>query len=518
MRGLNWLTGRGRQESRSGEEGLREATPQRTATVDGWHPAQTGRALLQSDETRRLIRVLTENSPFSQQVTEAWWLRPLEDMAARVQACPGAWSGPFSGPGGFSELSLNVATRAVRLVRGMMLPPGASPEAQAEQTPGWVCAAFWAGLFHHLPWLAQTEGELKGGRVWYPGMSAPTEPWRVRPASMVSGEMSHAYVALRLLPEAGLLWLQRWPALSDALLLFLTGRRAEAGILNSVVNDALRSSGASCPAIIPGKLPHQDPLLTIVPGADNTAPKLYESDTISLSSLNNSQAVSEPIKTGDLPYVVIQDKEKTPALTAVEAPSLVLESAIADNTPQRATDAESDEEDAQVSTANLLSMLDLMADGNAPQATENAPVVLSPPPADTQPSPEIGTGPSDQSGELFLEWVRDSVEDGTLSVNEKDSILHVLAQFVFLVSPACFYRYASTSKDTGADKDRLQKSFESLNVHHSRSGKGLFHYHQYDTPDKSGRFTRVSGYMINADIIFKKGSCPADSIWLSARR
>lgn len=169
MRGLNWLTGRGRQESRSGEEGLREATPQRTATVDGWHPAQTGRALLQSDETRRLIRVLTENSPFSQQVTEAWWLRPLEDMAARV-------------------------------------------------------------------------------------------------------------------------------------------------------------------------------------------------------------------------------------------------------------------------------------------------------------------------------------------------------------SPACFYRYASASKDTGADKDRLQKSFESLNVHHSRSGKGLFHYHHYDTPDKSGRFTRVSGYMINADIIFKKGSCPADSIWLSARR
>ena len=94
----------------------------------------------------------------------------------------------------------------------------------------------------------------------------------------------------------------------------------------------------------------------------------------------------------------------------------------------------------------------------------------------------------EQAGALFLEWVRDSVEDGTLSVNEKDSILHVLAQFVFMVSPACFYRHTSTAEGSVTDKDRLQKSFEALNVHHSRNGKGLFHYHQYDTPDKSGRF------------------------------
>nr|WP_286184193.1 DNA-binding domain-containing protein [Erwinia sp. S63] len=119
---------------------------------------------------------------------------------------------------------------------------------------------------------------------------------------------------------------------------------------------------------------------------------------------------------------------------------------------------------------------------------------------------------------MYLEWLRDSVEDGTLSVNEKDSILHVLAQFVFLVSPGCFYRYTSTAGEEAVEKDKLQKSFESLNIHHSRNGKGLFHYHQYDSPDKSGRFTKVSGYMINADIIFKKGNCPSDSLWLSARK
>ncbi|BAN96765.1 hypothetical protein E05_19990 [Plautia stali symbiont] len=74
----------------------------------------------------------------------------------------------------------------------------------------------------------QVEGALKNGRIWYPGLSVPGDQWRVRQTTEPSGEMNCVFVALRLLPEAALLWLQRWPALSDTLLLFLSGRRAEA--------------------------------------------------------------------------------------------------------------------------------------------------------------------------------------------------------------------------------------------------------------------------------------------------
>lgn len=530
MRGLNWLTGRGRQENPPGERLSPGVTPSRMGANDGWRPVQTGRSLLQTDEHRRLIRVLTENSPLSQQVTEAWWLRPLEEMAARVQACPAAWSGPFSGAGGFNELSLNVAARAVRLVRGMMLPPGATPEDQAEQTPGWVCAAYWAGLFHHLPWLMQVEGAMKSGRVWYPGLSVPGELWRVRPASKPSGEMSSAFVAFRLLPEAALLWLQRWPALSDTLLLFLSGRRAEAGILNSIVNDALRSCGLSDTAMMPGQAPHQVSLETAALVTDHTPPKLYETDVVPLSSHDHSPDALVPIKTRDLSYSFSQDREKTPVNTVPSAPLLALESALSADKPLPSAENDNStggEGEPPVSTENLLSLLDLIAEGKTPkatEATENVPAdsadnnPATPIPPDTLLSHEEGMNKEEQAGALFLEWVRDSVEDGTLSVNEKDSLLHVLVQFVFLVSPACFYRYSSTARGGGADKDRLQKSFEALNVHHSRNGKGLFHYHQYDMPDKSGRFTKVSGYMINADIIFKKGRCPADSIWLTAKK
>lgn len=91
-------------------------------------------------------------------------------------------------------------------------------------------------------------------------------------------------------------------------------------------------------------------------------------------------------------------------------------------------------------------MLDLMAEGK--------PLTPSDAVAGVMKNGGVETG----IGELFLAWLQDSIEDGTLSINEKDSVLHVLAQFVFLVSPACFYRYIATAGDGVADdKDRLQK-------------------------------------------------------------
>lgn len=231
-----------------------------------------------------------------------------------------------------------------------------------------------------------------------------------------------------------------------------------------------------------------------------------------------------PIKTGVSDYSSAQESELSPEKIIPPAPLLELESALTAEEPLlSAENAISTEEEVQMqgSTENLLSLLDLMAEGKTAMAMDNSS-------ADNRPATPITTDvfhsdenrkdKGEESGMLYLEWIRDSIEDGTLSVNQKDSLLHVLAQFVFVVSPACFYRYTTTAGGSDTDKARLQKSFEALNVHHSRNGKGLFHYHQYDTPDKSGRFTKVSGYMINADILFKKGSCPSDSTWLSARK
>lgn len=505
MRGLNWLTGRGGLNRKTGAQ----AQPEHAHAVsdEGFRPARAGESLLQTEERRRLIRVLLENSPLSPQVTEAWWLRPLEEMAACVQDCPAAWHGPYSGAGGFTDLSLHVAASAVRRVRGMMLPPGSTPEEQAEQIPGWACAVYWAGLLHNLEWLAQVEGALKGGGRWYPGLSVPGGIWRVRPKAPGAGTQSGMYMAVRLLPEAGLIWLQRWPVLSDSLLMFLSGRRAEAGMLSSIISEARNGCGMPVTAVLSAPSPHAS--VHAGPENDLITPKLYETDAPPLSSDSSALAPLGPIISDASPYTPTPENEAPPAVAMKFQPPLTLASALSNDEVAAPADNDSPPVDGQTgesSTGSLLSMLDLMAEGK--------PLTPSDAVAGVMKNGGVETG----IGELFLAWLQDSIEDGTLSINEKDSVLHVLAQFVFLVSPACFYRYIATAGDGVADKDRLQKSFESLGVHHSRNGKGLFHYHQYDTPDKSGRFTKVSGYMINADIIFKKGCCPADSIWLSAKK
>ncbi|MCK8414387.1 hypothetical protein LXA37_17865, partial [Erwinia amylovora] len=92
-------------------------------------------------------------------------------------------------------------------------------------------------------WLTQVEGATKSGRLWYQGLNVPAGEWRVRPKASAAGGASAMYMAIRLLPAEGLIWLQRWPAISDSLLGFLAGRWAGAGLLYSIVSDARNSCG-----------------------------------------------------------------------------------------------------------------------------------------------------------------------------------------------------------------------------------------------------------------------------------
>jgi len=121
-------------------------------------------------------------------------------------------------------------------------------------------------------------------------------------------------------------------------------------------------------------------------------------------------------------------------------------------------------------------------------------------------------------GELFWDWLVDSIEEGTLSVNAQDSLLHVMAQYVFIQTPDCFYRYLATQEKTESDKDDIQKIFEALNKHFSRSGKGIYIYKKYENEGREGRFARMSGYMILATQLFKEGVVLSDSQWLSPNK
>ena len=534
---LGWLTGK----SASPGPTIISQLEAGVRTKDGGYwQVLDAHGLLDTPERKKLVRVLRENCPFSEKVLEAWWLEPLQKLAVRVQGVPAAWTGPYSHQGGFLDLSLNVAVRAVRLVRGMILPPGATPEEQAEQSSAWVCAVYWAALFHHLGWLSGIDGGVENGQPWYPGMSAPAGAWRIRRATGECSSMNAIYMASRLLPETGVLWLQRWPALSEALFIYLSGAKSESGILNSIVTDALSGCGVennpkgaqaqtnNTGILINGNiLKNEDisPKISDIEKAPLSSQESIEPSSEIIGSIKNQYDSGQQGQPESAVLVKGNDTATSPHYSNPVTEPLTLISAFENSEGPSVSDEQVREEcvASGLSATELLGVLDQQMMGGALADSTVAPQAA----AVSEMTPEVSTADdknevsvtvtADSSGAGFFEWLKRSVEDGSVTVNENDSLLHVLAGYVFLNSPDCFYRYITTLPEGNHDKAQIQKSFENLNIHHLRNGKGLYHYHKYDAPDKTGRFTKMSGYMILPGIIFKQGNCPKDSIWLSPK-
>lgn len=517
---LSWLSGRTKKE-------LTEQGDIRTPAAAGFMAAESAVSLLNTPERRRFVKMLRENCPLSQKALEAWWITPLEALVSRVQNIPGHNSGAFAAPGGFIDLTLSVATTAVRLSRGMMLPPGVTPEEQAEQGPAWVCAVYWAALFHHLQWLDGIDGELQDGRPWRPGFSVPSCAWRIRlRAPGATSVMRGMLLAGHLLPAPAFSWLERWPGVSAGLLSFLSGELASAGILNGIITNARAGCGMQnaqiqapvAPISASQTLPPAQ--AEIIPLSQNTVPPILSAPQAnSLSSQADLPNVSDTINPKNTDY----------ADSHSQAPAEVMQLASAfdakgpgDSGEDMAAEPGGDEGG---SPADLLSVLDSMAGGVvAGCITEQAPETAPVEPVESQVTLPASSATPEAClripGLQFREWLVNAAGDGSLSVNEHDSLLHVLAGFVFLQSPECFFRFIADGQgELGElDKSVLQKSFEALNIHHSRNGRGLYHYHKYDSPDKSGRYTKMSGYMIPSGIIFTNGKSFSDSTWLAPRK
>lgn len=245
----------------------------------------------------------------------------------------------------------------------MMLPSGATPEEQAEQGPAWICAVFLAGLFHHLDWLSQIEGSLANGKAWCPEMEISDANWRVRPRLGRTASMNGMFIASKLIPDAAAIWLQRWPTISGALFLYLSGQKAQSGILNSIISDALGSvafksgtvSGTASPSesdkvIISGEKGEEE-------FRTNNISNLIDDDMHQTSSHKNITPVPEPINNASIGY----DTNQTDDYAAKDVTGQVTLLSAFDNHHTQSSDERTGDEtvpDESASTAELLSVLD----------------------------------------------------------------------------------------------------------------------------------------------------------------
>ena len=516
---------------------------------EGFYIPRTAEELTSTPRRKQCLKQLWENSSMPSDVYQQFCLTPVQKLLMAAQNVPAAGDSRWADANGFGDLTLQFTTYAVRLARGYMFPPGATPEEQAAQSGVWNAVVFWSALFYHLPLLAHLEGELVSGKLWQPGMSSPDEAFRFRYRQQhlqgSEAQQLAAVMAGQLLPEGATAWLATVP-----------------GALQNLA----------------GAVWHQHPEMALIRSVLKTAAEEVESP---LLALQVTEAVTAPL----LPENTVQPEDNVPSdsqpetsteAIAPEMPAAVPEvgeftlqpsvsgtgeaEAVVPDTLQSATGAEEkapEEQSVHDDTDMLLSLFSAVSDDTEPteadvaEPVENKETVSdesgcinseqagaeSDPAQDTgifgsvlcicEPAQEIKKSPehsqgrkstenvraSGSSGE-FVEWLRHGLDSGDIPVNQPDARVHLIAGYAFLRVPDVFYLYL---KQTGSNHDRryVQSVFERAGLHRVRSGERFVQARLYDSAERKGRYQPVSGYLVKSRSLFSGKGLPGDSPFIT---
>jgi len=504
----------------------------------GYFAPQSAAELLSSPHRKLLLRQIWDNTSLPEEIYDRLYLAPLKRLAECVQNVPASAEGEWSKEGGYLDLTLKFTACSVRLVKGHMFPPGAAPEEQAAKNTLWNAVVFWSALTAHLPQLTRIEGELLDGQCWIPGMSAPGAPYRFR-ISHAADSGTAAIMAARLLPDDGVTWLCGDRQAMRVMASLAGGDAAAIPLIKEILDKARGMSGspagsaqtglpemaaaelmpaaafpgdiisaASAPAGI-GSESEED--LAPGPAPVNAEPPLTADDeTGSLPSAlsENCGAVTEqPVaeKTADDDTAVLlsmfsaaepadtdEDEQAERADTATADDCLPVQDmneqviTVPDESPELISDAKPQE---------ILPVIDSVLDqaSNEKVACENTVVLAAPESSDTG-----------NPGEQFLLWLRESVNNKSLSVNENDSLLHAVSGFMFISLPGAAFKFIEA---TGIDNDRraVQASFEKNGVLHMRNDKHFFRVRIYESVGLEGKYQKRSGYLVRLSLFYQAG-------------
>lgn len=213
----------------------------KTHLVQGYHMPHSSGVLLSSPERQRCLQILWENSALPSAFFKLYYLCPLEQCVELMQNFPCASSGPHAQPGGMVDAMLGMVTSAVRISKRHMLPPGASPELQAEQCSVWNGVVFYSALMNSLTPLCHLIVEQENGQYWSPLEGPLKEPYRFRFNPELSRERERALTAIlacRILPPEVIAWLNRCPEALESLAIHLLGQGADTNFLDLIVQEA----------------------------------------------------------------------------------------------------------------------------------------------------------------------------------------------------------------------------------------------------------------------------------------
>ncbi|MFA3777123.1 TraI domain-containing protein [Yersinia sp. 1652 StPb PI] len=430
---------------------------------NGYHAPVSAHEQLATPRREQWLQMLWDYSSLPKNLYRQYYLQPLEHCVTLMQQFPATENDHHAYFGGMVDHLLETVAYAARLSKNYLLPVGAQPEEQASQSAAWNAVIVYAAMLQSLDKLCQIEVELESGLRWMPLCAMPGEPYRFRFKPVTDAmhiQSLGAMLAWKVIPDEALLWLSTWPAVLNTLSLYLTGFRNESGIVNAIVSDAIRTSAgkSALPAV---------QIVQPISDLGGIAPSAL---------LPMTNAPSSAISSVDITSAIAMENNVNINLVSA------LENDLSSQIDTVATDT----------TSELLTIMGY--DG-----TETKPNIIS----------EVQETVFNL-GAVFSEWLKKSLLEQLIVVNESGSHVYIIAGYVFVRTPTIFYLFISENKlalaEQSCDWKTVQKQFEKLKFH-KRQTDGT---NVYRCQDKEGNKS-FNGYLIPAAKIYGVVSPPADS-------
>ncbi|MEE7414091.1 TraI domain-containing protein [Escherichia marmotae] len=539
----------GNSNTSSTETTAPETARQPEHLPEGFYIPRTAEELTSTPRRKQCLKQLWENSSMPSDVYQQFCLTPVQKLLMAAQNVPAAGGSRWADANGFGDLTLQFTTYAVRLARGYMFPPGATPEEQAAQSGVWNAVVFWSALFYHLPLLAHLEGELVSGKLWQPGMSSPDEAFRFRYRQQhlqgTEAQQLAAVMAGQLLPEGATAWLATVPGALQNLAGAVWHQHPEMALIRSVLKTAaeeVESPLLASPVTEPVTAPL--PSETTVQSEGNvpsesqpeTSTEASAPETLATATEEKGFTLQPSVSGSGEAEAVVPDTLQSATDTEEKAPEeqslhddtdmlLNLFSAVSDDTDLAEVDvAEPVENKETVSDeSGCANSEQVGAESDPAQDTGifGSVLCISEPAQEIKKSPEHSQDRNStenirapgSSGE-FVEWLRHGLDSGEIPVNQPDARVHLIAGYAFLRVPDVFYLYL---KQTGSNHDRryVQSVFERAGLHRVRSGERFVQARLYDSAERTGRYQPVSGYLVKSRSLFSGNGSPGDSPFIT---
>lgn len=105
-------------------------------------------------------------------------------------------------------------------------------------------------------------------------------------------------------------------------------------------------------------------------------------------------------------------------------------------------------------------------------------------------------------GEAFIEWLKASSQDGSLLYNSAGAAVHVLGDYVLLVSPRIFKMFLEGIGKPEDDYEAVQKSFQKIGIHVKAVIPGERAVQSFHSVKIINTKSKLRGYLVKSNVVF----------------